>query len=255
MQLTKNILCSTLLLLCTSAGIAQNQSLPKTLPFLKDFTTYWYYYNESTNLSNEFIPLDESKKEIKKIVFLQHLLNGKYIPVRVLINNKVHYQLYGIDAKISEEIKQVIKQMAEIEIKNLMYEGKKIPDFNFTDLEGKKYNDKNTKGKVIVMKLWFIGCKVCIQEMPQLNELVQKYSNRNDIIFLSLALDKPQKLKAFLHKTTFKYAVVPDKEKYIYENLQINEFPTHIIVNRKGIIVKVFSSAKFLPNVLSNTLK
>jgi peroxiredoxin len=144
--------------------------------------------------------------------------------------------------------------MAEIEIKNLMFEGKKIPNFNFMDLDGKKYNYNNTTGKIIVLKLWFINCQTCIQEMPQLNGLVKKYSDRNDVLFLSLAFDNSKKLKKFLSKTTFKYAVVANKEKYILETLQVNEFPTHIVLNKKGIIVKVLTSARLLPEILSKIL-
>jgi peroxiredoxin len=250
----KNILLSTLFFSFTNLGISQNKSIPETLPFLKDYNSYWYYYNDNTNLSNDFIPLNESKKEIEKLNFLKQLLKGKFVPIKVLVNNKLCYQLYKINSKISDDIKDVVKQMAEIEIKNLMFEGKKIPNFNFMDLDGKKYNYNNTTGKIIVLKLWFINCQTCIQEMPQLNGLVKKYSDRNDVLFLSLAFDNSKKLKKFLSKTTFKYAVVANKEKYILETLQVNEFPTHIVLNKKGIIVKVLTSARLLPEILSKIL-
>lgn len=38
--------------------------------------------------------------------------------------------------------------------------GKKVPKFEFVDLNGHKYNRENTKGKILVMKFWFIGCGV-----------------------------------------------------------------------------------------------
>ena len=254
MNISKFLLLAFLLLSFINKGNAQNKPHPETLSFLKDFNSYWYYYNENTNLSIEFIPLDESKKKINKLIFLKKLSSGKYVPIRLLVNDTLCYQLYKINPKTNDSIKGVIKQMAEIEIRHLAYEGKKIPNFNFTDLDGKKYNYKNTQGKVIVMKFWFIHCQTCIQEMPQLNELVKKYSNRKDIIFLSLAYDDAKKLKNFLLKTTFKYAVAPVSEKYVFETLGISEFPTHIILNKKGRVVKVLTSAKLLPDVLSKAV-
>ena len=247
----KKILLAIFLLDFTYTAISQKIATTKILPFLKDFNSYWYYYNGNTNLSDDFIALNELKKEISKLSFLKQLLKGKYIPVRVSANNKLYYQLYKINSKVNDDIKNVIKQMANIEIKNVTHEGKKMPNFNFIDLDGKNYNFNNTKGKVVVIKLWFIHCQACVQEMPQLNELVKKYSNRDEIIFLSLAFDDSKKLKKFLSKTTFKYPVVANKEKYILNILRINEFPTHIVLNKEGIIIKVLTSAKFLPDILA----
>ena len=132
--------------------------------------------------------------------------------------------------------------------------GGDLPNFNFVDLDGKEYNSKIMDGKWVVVKLWFIGCKPCIAEMPQLNELVEQYKNREDIVFLSLAWDSPEKLEQFLKKTRFDYAVVPNEKQYIMETLGIEAFPTHMIV-KNGVIVEVVSNAVSLENSLDNVVE
>ena len=117
--------------------------------------------------------------------------------------------------------------------------GSQFPDFNFTDLNGNNYNNKNTKEKIIVLKCWFIQCPPCIDEMPALNELIKQYENRKDIIFLSVSLDSKNQLKTFLKKTTFNYAVVADQQNYLEQVLKIHVYPTHIIINKQGVIVNV----------------
>jgi len=49
-------------------------------------------------------------------------------------------------------------------------------------------------------------------------------------------------LISFLNTKDFKYAVVPDKEKYMSEQLRITAYPTHILVGKNGKIVKVVNA-------------
>lgn len=83
-----------------------------------------------------------------------------------------------------------LKYKAEREYKNYQMEGKELPDFNFTDLDGTVYDKETTAGKIVVLKCWFIGCVPCVEEMPALNKLVNQYRNQKDIVFVSLAFDK-----------------------------------------------------------------
>jgi hypothetical protein len=41
---------------------------------------------------------------------------------------------------------------------------------------------------------------LCTAEFPEVNEMALKYKNRKDIVFISLAEDSPEELKAFLIK-------------------------------------------------------
>jgi peroxiredoxin len=61
-----------------------------------------------------------------------------------------------------------------------------------------------------------------------------------------LATDTNQELEKFLTKKTFNYAVVPNQKSFITETLNINTFPTHIIINKKGKISKAVSDFKEL---------
>lgn len=62
---------------------------------------------------------------------------------------------------------------------------------------------------------------------------------KNDqILFISLALDNRERLIKFLKKRPFKYEVIPEQEGLINE-LNLNIFPTHIVVNERNVILKV----------------
>ena len=122
-------------------------------------------------------------------------------------------------------------------------EGTAFPAFDFVDLNGNRYNNANTKGKTIVLKTWFIGCAACVVEFPELNELVEHYEKREDIIFMSLALDDQQALKNFLEKKSFAYQVVANQKIFIGETLNLRNYPTHLIIDKNGIIRRVVNKA------------
>lgn len=155
-----------------------------------------------------------------------------------LLNGKPVYQLFKLDSR-DESIKATIKQMASIEMKNYQMEGMEIPAFKFTDLNGKVYDKSSVKGKIVVLKCWFIHCVACVREFPELNKLVKENQGRSDILFISLAIDSRQDLKKFLKTKEFKYAAVPGMGNYIVDKLNINEYPTHLLIDRNGKIIKV----------------
>jgi len=122
-------------------------------------------------------------------------------------------------------------------------EGKYFPEFHFTDLKGDEYNNENTKGKIIILKCWFIKCAACVAEFPELNELVEKYQDREDIIFISLAFDSNDELKQFLLRKPFNYKVASVQAEFMQNDLAINAYPTHFIIDKTGMIQKVVNSA------------
>ena len=79
----------------------------------------------------------------------------------------------------------------------------------------------------------------CVKEFPELNKLVDEYHGRNDIVFISLALDTKENLLKFLEKKEFKYASVPEMKNYMDKKLNITQYPTHLLIDRNGKIMKV----------------
>lgn len=218
---------------------------------LKNWQTWYNYTYYNIHLAQDFAALDTNAHSINKFLFLERLASGKFIPLQMMTgsgNALPVYKLYNFNEK--PDIESTIQQIALHEITNYNMEGKELPNFNFTDLSSLRYNKFTTKGKIIVFKCWFIHCMACVQEFPELNKLVDQYKQDSNIIFVSLALDNKKDLVSFLKDKQFNYAVVPDCEKYISDSLNIQEYPTHILINKNGKIVKVVNSVYDLIPVL-----
>ena len=210
---------------------------------LKDFMTWYNYDYYNIHLAQDFIALNTNSTVLNKTQFLNKLITGNFLSLKTAIENNIPtYKLFKLNSKHSD-IASIIIQSASSEISNYKMEGKKLPNFNFTDLNGNIYNGATTKGKIIILKCWFIHCKVCVQEFPELNQLVNEYKQDNNFIFLSLASDNKNDLIDFLKKKPFNYAVVPNTEEYMTRYLGIQMYPTHIVVGQNGTIKKMVNSA------------
>lgn len=224
---------------------------------VKDLMSWLCYERDHMIWSADYATLDTELKDIPKEKFLESLTTGKYLPLKV--NNTsvtLSYQLYELKAGIEKEIVSHIKMISSKELVHFKLEGKPLPDFSFLDLDGKVYNKESTNGSIIVINCWFLSCAPCIAEMPSLNELVKQYNKEKDILFIALALDSTPDVRNFLKTTTFKYSIVPEMKEYL-NGLPVYGYPTQIIVNRQGKVVKIIESNKIgeLKDVLKKEIQ
>jgi peroxiredoxin len=227
---------------------------PKPDELLKDFMTWYSYTYYNIHLAQDFIGLNADSVAVSKATFLRSLATGKFIPLQVASQHSVPaYKLWQLTSR-HDDITQVIKQLAATEQDNYSREGKLLPAYHFTDLTGKNYTPASTKGKIMVLKCWFIACGACVKEFPELNRLVDEYEDRKDVLFVSLATDAKSDLAKFITKKPFSYAVVPEQTDYLQQQLKVNIYPTHFLLDRKGRIVKVSSSISDLKPFIAQQL-
>lgn len=216
----------------------------------ENYENWKAYHKENIDLMSTFIPIDNNGGIMDKGIFLISLRTGAYIPVKSKNEqNKIQYTLTAIMDVSDEKIKKSIVSKANVAYQYFKMEGKKLPRYNFVDLKGKTYNKADTKGKLLVLKCWFITCKVCVEEFPELNALVDKYKDKK-IEFISLAFDKKDELIAFLETKDFKYSTVPGQKKYMSKKLKVKQYPTHLIVDSNGVIIKMVNNVKTLTSEL-----
>lgn len=125
---------------------------------------------------------------------------------------------------------------------------KAAPQFVMPAMDGTEYNLENLRGKIVVMNLWGTYCAPCIEEMPTLNNLVEKFKSQN-VIFLAPATDEKADLEIFLKKYKFDYQVLPNSFSVVknYAPRKKDEIPqkpggfmmilpTHLVIDQTGIV-------------------
>ena len=109
--------------------------------------------------------------------------------------------------------------------------GKKFPVIKIDTPNGSWTNDE--KNKIIVINWWATSCVPCIEEIPELNELVKKYKNDN-IEFIAIVWDR-ENHSEFIKKHNFIF-----KQCFGDKNTTLllgETFPRNLIIDKNGIIV------------------
>ena len=143
------------------------------------------------------------------------------------------------------EREQYMAQMPAPEESPFFKTGQLIAPFKLRDINGRKFDSKELKGKIVVLNFWFIRCGPCRMEIPELNTLVKQYAGREDVVFLAVALDERADIQDFVRQYPYDYALVP-AGRYVAQGYGIKSYPTNLVLNREG---KVVFHAQYHPNM------
>ena len=133
------------------------------------------------------------------------------------------------------------------------------PDFTLDSVTGENITLSDFKGKVVLLDFWATWCGPCMQSIPELVRLHEKYSDKG-LVVLGVSMDtmaqaNDAQLKKFMATFNIKYPVMRDdgvtSEAYFGDS-PIG-IPTMHIINREGKIVKTIEG--FEPGEAEKTIK
>lgn len=255
MKLFKNIIFPIILLSISSIHlIAQNQQYAETITkeTLKTLTkvTENELMEQDIMIDGETIPVYNLEgKRIREMEIMNAMMSGDLIPDFYKDkNNKI--SVISLRKASLEEKAMMMQMQAQMEGENVSI-GQKATAFDVTDINGNKYSLDSLNGKIIVMNFWFVGCKPCVMEMPELNALVEKYKDK-EVVFLGFCTSKKDKIASFLNTTNFDYEIVPITKDYAFE-YGVVSYPTHIVIDENSKIV--FSTSGLGPDTIHNIEK
>lgn len=133
-------------------------------------------------------------------------------------------------------------------------EEQRLPSFELQDLNGNIHTENSLKGKVSVLSFWFTASMVCTNEIEQLNTLVGKHNKNQDFLWLAPALDNTADLSRFLKDKGWHYDFAANQEDLALK-LGILTYPTHLVINKDGDIVKAIVRHPKAKEVIENTIQ
>tara|TARA_R110001583_G_scaffold1265_1_gene10396 strand:- start:55 stop:942 length:888 start_codon:yes stop_codon:yes gene_type:complete len=181
-------------------------------------------------------------KQFSTVDFKQDSKNEKENDIDIKFNNSINRvslrikKLDTLENKISYSwINQstLTDSLTVLTIDKPLVKGKTFPVIELTDITGEKFNLNNLKGQTIVFNWWAVWCAPCRKEIPGLNKLVSKYSDKN-VRFVSITDDSKDKVSGFLEKNKFEYDIT-----FISKNDRVlfgNSYPKNIVIDSTGII-------------------
>lgn len=134
------------------------------------------------------------------------------------------------------------------------------PNFKLFSLNGTSHTLADYNNKVVVIKMWFKECAPCLQEIPKVNTLVTHYKNNDAVVFIAPSPNSKSTLQKFVEKVDFKYQVMSGSYNMLRVYNPLKRYPTHVIINKKGIISFVYEGTsnnidKILKTEIEKALK
>lgn len=137
----------------------------------------------------------------------------------------------------------------------LLKEGAPAPAFTLRDVNGKDLSLSDLKGKHVVIDFWGTWCPWCVKGIPEMKASYEKYSDKLEILSVDCG-DKEGDWKDAVKEHEMTWKNVFDGNSEVAEQYEIQGFPTKIVLDPEGKILKVFvgESAEFY-QFLDETLK
>lgn len=216
----------------------------KGLPYAKDAAvTLGQGKNAERNntyalLAEKTLPKKQYVKEIEQFV-----KNGKSttdmkdILKRAYVKDKKSET--GFDNYISALEKESYTKMLEELRKTMMNES--APVFALVDLDGKKINLSDLKGKVVVVDFWATWCGPCKASFPGMQKMVNKFKEDPNVKFVFIDSwergDEKQKNAAeFIASNKYTFQVLMDNDDKVITEFKVDGIPTKFVIDKKGMI-------------------
>src|SRR5262249_14329977 len=100
---------------------------------------------------------------------------------------------------------------------------------------------KSLRGKVVVIDFWAFDCEPCIQAMPHIVDLYDKYS-KDGLVVIGVHTPRAdyekniEGLREAVARMGIKYSVVVDNKQKIWRDYRCDLWPSQFVIDRDGTV-------------------
>ena len=117
---------------------------------------------------------------------------------------------------------------------------KPLPALTLPDLEDRAHALSDYRGRRLLINFWASWCGPCLEEMPALNHAQEKFGDHGAIV-LGIAMDAPERVRAFLAKHPVSYPILLGQLDPPSTSLQLGDtreiLPFSVLVDADGHII------------------
>jgi len=169
------------------------------------------------------------------------LINGResYISLHRAVPNLTDSQRADI-AAWEKDIAFAREKLAGADLRGAIADlspGSPAPALAAVDLDGRKVDLADYKGKVVVVDFWHTHCGPCVRMIPRANELIQEMKDK-PFVHLGVSVDETRDAVREFHKKTEQLGVHGwvGWNSPALEVWNVEAYPTIFLVDHRGVI-------------------
>lgn len=202
-------------------------------------SNYYKLQNDTIYNENDFNLYFKSMiKVLPKDYSLTPIIYHKANIKDSVINYVQFQEIWWGDKKIDPRKFDIVYKQDSL----ILFLDKKLPEFTLKDLNGKKFNASQLIGKPTLINFWGINCRGCIQEMPQLDKLREKFKGKVNFIAICSDAYPSDSIKAFLKRRPFNFYHLVGGFEYCFKTLKISGIPVNMFLDKNGYVQEIRST-------------
>ena len=155
------------------------------------------------------------------------MLKQQIVELAEIINFKESHEVFEHDKSMFTNVKELT--------------GLDAPNFRVVNADNQSFELYDLENTVVVINFWFSKCAPCIEEMPDLNRLKEKYEGQR-VVFLAMTVEDYKYTEKFLDKNTFNFEIIPEAQTVAAAYKTIG-YPTTVVVDVNKKVDKVYSGS------------
>ena len=120
------------------------------------------------------------------------------------------------------------------------WSGGATPPLALEDLQGRRHDLADYRGKVVLVNFWATSCTTCVHEMPNIVATHERYKARGyETLAVAMSYDPPAYVMNFAESRKLPFSVAIDNTGSVAKSFgDVRLTPTSYLINKRGEIVK-----------------
>lgn len=119
--------------------------------------------------------------------------------------------------------------------------GKLQPFQETQQSSGEIFDSNNLKGKIVLINFWAVWCPPCIEELPYLQKVHEKYKDEPKVEILAIHCTisrSREEVSRFIEKQNLSLPFIYDDDCSVRDSIGSGGIPRNYLINKDGEILK-----------------